>query len=204
MSKIRVFPVKGEQIQAYIPALAQLRINIFREYPYLYDGDLAYEEKYLQRYVDSARSVIIIASDANRIIGASTALPLADETDAFRQPFVQLHYDIDRLFYFGESILEKSFRGQGIGVDFFKQREAHAAQCGNFDYYCFCAVHRAPDHPARPADYGTLDEFWQHRGYKKHPELFTHFSWKEINHAAESNHKMEFWLKTVNINESQA
>ena len=37
---LTILPLTGAAITPYIDALAQLRIAIFREYPYLYDGDM--------------------------------------------------------------------------------------------------------------------------------------------------------------------
>ena len=40
--------------------LADLRIQIFKEFPYLYDGDIQYEKKYMGRYLDSKSAVFIL------------------------------------------------------------------------------------------------------------------------------------------------
>ncbi len=34
----------GEEIRTVLPALARLRMVVFRDWPYLYDGTLEYEE----------------------------------------------------------------------------------------------------------------------------------------------------------------
>ncbi|MDH5545694.1 MAG: GNAT family N-acetyltransferase [Gammaproteobacteria bacterium] len=196
MSSIRILSLKGEEALSYLPALAKLRIEVFREFPYLYDGSMAYEEKYLKTYIQSPDSVIVVALDGEEAIGASTALPLRDETIEFQQPFRQHGYDIPQVFYLGESVLRRSYRGQGLGVAFFTAREAHAQSLGDFPIYTFCAVDRPVDHPRRPADFAPLDDFWNHRGYVKHPELHTFFTWKEIDEDQESKKKMVFWLKT--------
>src|SRR5690606_23143734 len=65
--------------------VARLRIEVFRDFPYLYDGDLGYEEEYLRTYVQSPRSVIVLARDGDRIVGASTAIPLADESEELQR-----------------------------------------------------------------------------------------------------------------------
>jgi len=40
MSKdIRIKRYSGAALQQYIPELARLRIEVFRDFPYLYDGD---------------------------------------------------------------------------------------------------------------------------------------------------------------------
>ena len=37
----------GEEMKAVLPDLARLRIIVFRDWPYLYDGTLEYEQEYL-------------------------------------------------------------------------------------------------------------------------------------------------------------
>ncbi len=44
---VRVAPVTGAGLAEVLPALARLRITVFRDFPYLYDGDAAYEARYL-------------------------------------------------------------------------------------------------------------------------------------------------------------
>lgn len=116
----------NDEIRAYIPELAALRIEVFREFPYLYDGDTEYEARYLQTYIQSPDSVVVIVRDGERIVGASTALPLAHETANVIAPFIEHGYDPGAIFYLGESVLLNAYRGRGIGVRFFAEREAHA------------------------------------------------------------------------------
>jgi GNAT superfamily N-acetyltransferase len=189
--------LSGEELVRYIPELAQLRIQVFRDFPYLYDGDLAYEERYLQTYVQAPASVIVLAFDGDKVVGASTGIPLKYETDDVKQPFINAGYDIDTVFYCGESVLISAYRGQGAGVAFFEHREAHAREIGGFDYSCFCGVQRPDNHPARPADFVPLDDFWRKRGYEKHPQLNTTFSWKELEEITESPKPMTFWMKNL-------
>jgi len=194
---LRLERLSGEKLTQYIPELARLRIEVFRDFPYLYDGDLAYEEKYLQTYIEAPSSVIVLAFDGDRVVGASTGIPLQHETDEVKKPFVEAGYDVDRIFYCGESVLLSQYRGRGAGVAFFDHREAHAREIGGFDYSCFCGVQRPDDHPRRPAGYKPLDNFWRKRGYEKHPELNTTFSWKEIDEGEESPKPMTFWMKKL-------
>lgn len=187
--------LSGEELVRYIPELAQLRIQVFRDFPYLYDGDLAYEERYLQTYIQASDSVIVLAFDGDKVVGASTGIPLKYETDEVKKPFIDADYDIDKVFYCGESVLISDYRGQGVGVAFFEHREAHARESGSFEYSCFCGVQRPENHPARPDDFVPLDNFWRKRGYQKHPDLNTSFSWKELNEEDESPKPMTFWMK---------
>jgi hypothetical protein len=53
----------GDEVTASLPAVAALRIAVFREYPYLYDGTLAHEEEYLAGYAASPQSLVVVARD---------------------------------------------------------------------------------------------------------------------------------------------
>jgi GNAT superfamily N-acetyltransferase len=192
--------MQGDAVRDHIPTLARLRIEVFREFPYLYDGDMVYEEKYLRTYIESPDSVIVIAYAGDEIIGAATAIPLRDETEECKRPFLECGYDPQSIFYFGESVLKSQYRGQGIGVAFMNAREAHASRIGTFEYYAFCAVDRPYDHPRRPKDYIPLDNFWRNRGFHIHPELHTTFTWKDLDESTPSPKKMIFWMKKVNHN----
>lgn len=189
--------LSGDKLNQYIPELARLRIQVFRDWPYLYDGDLAYEEKYLQTYIEAPDSVIVLAFDGDKVVGASTGIPLKYETDEVKAPFIDAGYDVDNIFYCGESVLLPDYRGQGAGVAFFDHREEHAREIGGFEYSCFCGVQRPDNHPRRPAGYVPLDNFWRKRGYEKYPELSTTFSWKELDENSESPKPMTFWMKKI-------
>lgn len=187
----------GGEAAPFIPELARLRIQVFREFPYLYDGNLAYEAVYLKAYTDCKNSVLVLAFDGARVIGVSTGLPLAEAMGEFAQPFLSQGQDVNRIFYFGESVLEKPYRGRGIGKRFFQEREAHAMALGGFETTCFCAVDRPETHPGRPADYHSLDAFWTKLGYQKRPDLSATLSWKELDETEESPKSMTFWVRSL-------
>ena len=196
MSKmIEIKRISGSAFERYIPDLARLRIEVFRDFPYLYDGDFEYEQKYLQTYLKCPDSVIVLALDEDKVIGASTAMPMRDETEELQKPFLDNGYHLNDIFYCSESVLNKSYRGLGIGVRFFEEREAHAAALGGFKHITFCCVERPVTHPRRPIDYVPLDNFWTKRGYVKHPELHTTYNWKDLDDVDETPKPMIFWLK---------
>lgn len=188
---------RSKQLLPYLSDLAQLRITVFRAFPYLYDGNLEYEEKYLQSYLKSDRSAFILAKEKEKVIGVSTCLPLADETEEVQTPFLENGYNVNEVFYFGESVLLPEYRGRGIGVRFFEAREAFGLSVGDFRYFAFCAVDRETTHPHRPLNYVPLDHFWEKRGYVKMPHLKTFFSWKELDEDIESQKSMTFWMKEI-------
>jgi GNAT superfamily N-acetyltransferase len=195
--RLRVEPITGSALESHIPALARLRIEVFREFPYLYDGDLDYETRYLRTYAKAPGSLVVLVFDGEAVVGASTALPMAEADPAFRQPFRDQGWNPDEVYYLGESVLLRPYRGRGLGVRFFEEREAHAHRLGGFAWAAFCAVDRPAGHPRRPPGYRPLDAFWNKRGYTRHPELVTRFHWKDLDDDGETEKPMTFWLKAL-------
>jgi len=188
---------RGTGLLPYVPALARLRITVFRDWPYLYEGDQAYEEQYLATYAESPRAAVVLALDGEDVVGASTCLPLTDETDNVQAPFRQAGIAPDRVFYFGESVLLRRYRGAGAGVRFFEEREAHARAVSACDFAAFCAVQRPADHPMKPEDAVPLDGFWRKRGFTPTPQLSCIMDWKEVGATEETPHRLAFWMKSL-------
>ena len=185
-----------EERRAALPDLARLRITVFREWPYLYDGSESYEATYLEEFMAAPGSVLITAEVDGSIVGAATASPMQGQKPAFKAPFTARGLNVDRLCYFGESVLLPDFRGNGIGHDFFNAREVAARQQGA-THACFCAVVRPDDHPLRPVQARDLHAFWRTRGYEKVEGLVTDFEWKDIDQPQESPHPMQFWVRAL-------
>ena len=112
---ITVRALRGAALEAALDDVARLRIAVFRDWPYLYAGDLDYEREYLSAYAASPDSVFVLAFDGGAVVGASTGLPLADDTAEFQQPFLDAGRDVAGVFYFGESVVLPECRGQGLG-----------------------------------------------------------------------------------------
>ena len=187
----------GDALHDYLDAVAQLRISVFRDFPYLYQGSMDYERRYLQTYARCPQAVVVIAFDGDRVVGASTGIPLVFEEDNFKRPFVTRGYDPAQVFYCAESVLLPDYRGQGAGVRFFAQREAHARALGGLRWSAFCAVIRPRTHPLRPATYQPLDAFWTRRGYRSQPDMRATYSWKDLDQPAETSKQLSFWLKSL-------
>ena len=193
---IRVAPLSGAALGAALDDLAGLRITVFAAYPYLYDGDPAYEAEYLKEFTEAPDAVLVAAFDGSRIVGAATASPMHAQKAAFRAPFEARGIDPATLFYFGESVLLADYRGRGIGHAFFDHREAQARECGA-TAATFAAVIRPEDHPARPAGYTPLDAFWTKRGYAPVPGFVTELAWKDHGEAGESPKPMQYWMRSL-------
>jgi GNAT superfamily N-acetyltransferase len=184
-------------MRPYLPALARLRIAVFRDWPYLYDGVLDEERVYLSELAQSPRGGLAVAFDGETPVGCSTCLPLADAEAAIQAPFRAAGHDPARYFYFGESVLLAEYRGQGAGVAFFTAREDHARRVSDAAFATFCAVQRPADHPLRPPGVVPLDAFWRRRGYTHHPELTCTMRWQQVDGADKVANLLSFWIKPL-------
>jgi len=187
---------KGREILPYLNQLATLRIEIFSEYPYLYEGNLDYETKYLKTYAECSESIIVLVFDQHKVVGASTAIPLIYETEEWQKPFLEHSIKVDTIFYLGESVLYPQYRGQHIYRCFFKYREEAAVSYG-CQYAAFCSVERDFNDPRCPKNYQSLEPVWKHFGYRKQPDLTAYFEWKEIGENRMSPKPLSFWLKSL-------
>lgn len=193
---IDVRSLTGPALEAALDAVADLRIAVFRDWPYLYDGDAAYERAYLQSYRDSPGAILVGAFDGPRLVGAATGTPMRDHADEFAAALAMSGHDLDSMFYCAESVLLPEYRGRGIGHRFFDLREAHASGLG-CTTSAFCAVTRPAKHPLKPATYQPLDPFWRKRGYAPLPGAVAHFAWKDLDQPGETDHPLQVWLRRL-------
>ena len=195
-SRLRIEVFSGQELLPWLEAVARLRIEVFADWPYLYQGGMDYERDYLGAYARSRGSVLVLAIEDERVVGASTGIPLRDETPVFQRPFQSAGIDVGSVFYFGESVLRREYRGRGLGHVFFDRREAHARGLGRFGTTAFCAVDREQDDPRRPAEHRGLEAFWSNRGYRRRDGMAMHLPWNEPGHG-EVLHTLTFWLRDL-------
>ncbi|MAS06724.1 MAG: GNAT family N-acetyltransferase [Ahrensia sp.] len=193
---VSVRPLTGEEVAARFDDMARLRIAVFRAFPYLYDGDMDYERRYLETYAAAPGAFVCGAFDGEDLVGIATASPLSQHKAEFAEPFETRGLDVGDFFYFGESVLLPDYRGRGVGVRFFEEREAEARRQG-FSKCIFSAVIRPADHPARPAGYVPLDAFWRKRGYERIEGLRTAYAWRDIGEEQETDKPMEYWMRDL-------
>lgn len=196
MSELKIKVLFGQSILPYLTDLAYLRIKLFREYPYLYQGSMAYEQDYLQTYADTAESMMVLVLDDAQVVGASTALPLIFETPECQKPFIDKQIDINKVFYFGESLLSPPYRGKNIYRHFFYEREQAARQFG-CNMATFCAVIRNERDPRKPSTYKSLEPVWKHFGYQPMIDMVAYFKWQEVHEDMETEKPMGFWSKLL-------
>ncbi|SER75552.1 Acetyltransferase (GNAT) family protein [Tranquillimonas rosea] len=193
---LRFETLTGAEVERALDDLARLRIDVFRDWPYLYDGDLGYEREYMATYQNARDAILVGAFDGDRLVGAATGTPMEDHADDFAKPLEVTGLDVGSVFYCAESVLLPAYRGQGAGRAFFEAREEHARALGR-THSMFCAVIRPENHPQRPTDYVPLDDFWRRRGYAPVDGAVATFAWRDVGDAQETDKPLQVWLKRL-------
>ena len=184
--------LRGLDIAPRIEQLGRFRLAIFREYPYLYDGDLEYERRYLGRYPRSAESLLAFLEDARGLVGACTAIPLKDEDPEFQQPF--RGEALADFFYIGEILLRPEARGQGLGTRLLA-RVIERIDAAGYPTTVLCTVERGPQHPSRPDGYVPPDALWRKFGFVPDAHRVVRYRWQDLGDARETEKPMRVWTR---------
>src|SRR5260221_9970375 len=135
----------GKQIIPVIPEVAKLRIKMFREFPYLYEGDIKYkdyEEKYLASYVETPHALLVILKDRNRIGGVATALPFTNTGELFAEPLQKFRaqgLNPKDYFYVGDVIVLPEYQGNRFSTISVEKIENLAREWG-YQQACLMTV----------------------------------------------------------------
>lgn len=194
---IKYQSLKGAEIESQLEAIGEIRITVFKEWPYLYEGSLHYERKYLKKYILSQKSLAYLAFDQDRLIGATTAIVLSDESQDIQKPLTEIHLLPSETIYFGESILLPDYRGLGIGKRFMQERLSFAQSLPGIKQVAFCSVIRSDEDPRRPLKYKPLDEFWRNQGFQPIRGVKAEMSWNDVGELMETKKPLQFWLKSL-------
>jgi GNAT superfamily N-acetyltransferase len=194
---LRIETLPAHRVAPLLPALSRLRMAVFRDWPYLYDGTAEEEADYLAPFIRSPSAALVVAFDGDDPVGCSTCLKLDEADPGIAAPFAAMGLDPADQFYFGESVLLPQFRGRGAGVAFFTAREAHARAASSCTWATFCAVRRPDSHPLKPHDAATLHEFWRHRGYAPVPGLSCTMRWRQVDTKGEVENTLDFWRRPL-------
>lgn len=187
--------LQGQQIIDHLDQLADLRLRIFREYPYLYDGTLADERQYLAEYAH--HGAVLLALVDGQIAGAITGMPLAEESPQLATPFIQAGLAPQEYFYIGELLLYAPYRHHGTGSLLLARLERLVAERTKYGCFCFATVVRPDDHPLKPVDYTPIERFSGRHGYRLLPGVSARIAWREID-GQTTVKTLDFWQKEVN------
>ncbi|UZP66050.1 GNAT family N-acetyltransferase [Desulfovibrio mangrovi] len=188
--------LKGAELLPHLDSIANLRIRIFREYPYLYSGEERYELEYLKVYAESANAFAILAWHGEHVAGAVTGIPLQDEMEDFRACFAGTEYSLNEVYYVGELLFHPEFRSGGHGTALLELAEQHVRTMPQFRYLTCATVVRPPDHPLQPEGYVPIDRFLLRNAFLRMEGVTANLAWPELD-GVSVDHVMQFWIKAL-------
>jgi GNAT superfamily N-acetyltransferase len=186
----------GAAIADGLDDVATLRLDIFQEYPYLYQGRREDELKYLVTYAEAPDACIILAYDGSVIIGAATGMPLIHEDAQMVDAFAGTSFSLEELYYVGELLFRPAYRNCGLGQKLLARLESHIHSLGRYRKLTCATVERLDDHPLRPHDYIPVTRFLARTGFVRLPGMTTHITWSETD-GVKRDHHMQFWSKKL-------
>jgi len=192
--------LKGFEITPFIEEVSKLRIKFFREFPYLYEGNMDYELEYMQGFANNENSLLCIVEVDSKVVACLTGMPLASEADILKgceKQFEELGHLPSELFYFGEAIVLPEFRGKALTKSM-HDKMLESAKANGFSKSCLATVIREKDDPRRPENYWSVYSLCRDLGYCKVPIVMP-FSWPTIQPNGDTVEKMndlKFWLKS--------
>lgn len=193
---ITIQSLTGQEARKYFDDIACIRLTLFSEYPYLYKGKVAYEQEYLETYFKSPHTAILLVFDGDAVIGFSSAIPLAEESDEMKEPFIKKGLNLNDYLYIGEVMVYPAYQGKGILRKFLEFHETKARKEG-YKYTVFMTVERPDNHPYKPDNYKSLDAVWKHFGYELIPSLQVHLAWTQVDTNRETDNTLAFWQKSI-------
>lgn len=192
---IQIETFQGKEVIPHLKQLAMLRLAFYREYPYLYEGDLCEEEKYLQLYSQSEQSVLTLAKSGDNIIGVLTGVPLEESSEAICALFSDNGVSPKSVFYLGEIVTAPEYQESDVQQMLYERFEEVVIGLKHFDTIAVCEVER--DDLAVPRSGFSAEVDWDNRGFLRHPELATFYTWRDIGQSELSDHRMVFWNKCL-------
>jgi hypothetical protein len=200
-NKIDVEVYAGKDAEKYTDLLAQLRISEFKEYPYLYSGNIEAERKLVAEYAQDEKGMIVVAKINGKTAGLLSGIPLvsnAQIVSGIKAFFEKQKVNINEYYYCGEGIILPEFRHLGL-IKMLLNKQDEQAKKWQFKYVCALTVFRDETYFPKPKAYTSTDSLWTHLGFIK-TNLRTNFIWPTIqknNSIIEQENTVEFWTKTL-------
>jgi hypothetical protein len=197
--------LSGYEGTPFIADIGQLIIDVYKEWPYLYEGTTEEQTQYIQkRYIEKPNSMIITAFEHKKLVGLGMGVPLSEAPDHYLAPFRCdnrcLEFPLEDVFYVGELIVKPEYRQQRIAKEICQMMGNHILNSHRYQAVAFCTVNRPSDfHLAhlKPENYFSPDSFWEELGFTKYENLTFTGVWRLVQESDESQHQMIYWVKKL-------
>lgn len=188
--------LQGRDAQPYCEKIASLRITMFKEYPYLYEGILEEETEYLEMYFRSFESLLFLVFDQEALVAFASALPLDQSIQELNTPLLEQKIHPRDCLYIGELMITSPYRGRGILRYFLDSYEKFAIRKG-YSHLIFMTIKRTLSHKMCPENYRNPDPIWQHFGYERLPHKPLILTWKQIDTRQQEKNELDLWGKNI-------
>ncbi|QQR48636.1 GNAT family N-acetyltransferase [bacterium] len=194
--EIRTF--SGPEARQYSSDIINIRF-LFKEFPYLYQGTVEYEVEYLETYFKSPNAIILLVFDNDKVVGFANAIPLVEELEEIKAPFIKKGLNLDDYLYIGEVMLYPEYRKKGIVKRFYESLKIveDDARAKGFRSTIFMMVDRPEDHPLRPEGYQPLDAMCRYFGYGLAPDMKIALAWTQVDTGMETDNTLSIWEKKI-------
>lgn len=182
--------LKGKEILLYQEEIAKLNIEVFRDYPYFYEGELKEQMEFYKIYTNSRYSVAFLAEKESEVIGVILGIPISDFLPVYQEAVTSEGIDLEGIFYLGEIMVKKEYRNQKIGYKLYEKFEAYAKK--NYKKILYSEILCLSEPPLGYRKIQTIL-----KGFKLLPHINCEFSWKEIDADQPTSHTMTFWMRDL-------
>lgn len=193
---LHVETYKGAEIAPYTNKIVQLANDLFKKYPYLYDGSDAEYTKHLTSYAQSRHGVVSIAFDGDKIIGVATGIPLSEAWEKYQSPFRAKGEDTSKIFYLGELLVTPEYTGKGLGQQMTKNVEQFAKEKG-FKTITAQVIDEKTVKETAPQNHYSMTNVLKKLSYQERPELKLISYWTNVNDSKDTPHQMVYWTKSL-------
>jgi GNAT superfamily N-acetyltransferase len=191
---------QGQKLGKFARFIAEQRVTMFAEYPYLYQAAVEDDMPYTTWFSQLPKSAAVVAYYEDKPIGFIAGTSFKDFGEHFQGSvalFEDAQLNPESYFYISEVIIIPEHRGEGLSTQLFEVIENYAKQAG-YTKACF-VTESHKKHPLKPANYRDLGVLWTKLGYSL-MNLFLQFSWPTLQTDGSSEmqeHTLEYWQKDL-------
>ena len=191
--------VTGKAINDCFEAIATLRLMVFSEYPYCYQGSFEDEQKHFGQYTCHEDRSLAVLFEKNQIIGLSTRIPAASALPLLGRAVPELErrgVNIEQHYYVIESMIKQAFRGKKRGQLLYQEHEVFIRRRG---YQTNCLLTLATESTITSVEKKPFTSLWHWLGFKK-TAIQTSFTWltRMFDHLVrEQSHVFDFWARDL-------
>lgn len=150
---------KGADIQPYTRLLSEMRLKEFRQFPYLYIGNMEDDLAYTQTFSSTPQGRLIVAFQGNQVVGVRSGMPLETPLfflDRWRSFLQKQGINTKKCFFSGEIVIDPAFQKKGLRSQLMNQYFQEVEAMGFTSIMAITSL-RPLDHPLRPQDYVDID-----------------------------------------------